>query len=281
MVASFNLTNLSLSSSNSTRPSTPLPPSIVSPTYPATTKPTSPLISNTPITMDGEMREGRVLERVISDGKKKHLGGLTITLNNLLSNPSRSNSNSTTPTSATTTISRPISDGNSGLLSLKNLHLSSNSSSNGKQRSQSAAPIPGNTRGKSSINSTPLLATNSSQGSTSRLASSTTSVLKSFLPSSSSSQPSSKPSSRMVSPIATPHGISTPLPNQSMSNSRSSTPALHTLEESYVGKVTARLGEAVNRVFVGPPNSTTTADMNKMHAPKWLKAREVGELIFS
>jgi hypothetical protein len=71
---------------------------------------------------------------------------------------------------------------------------------------------------------------------------------------------------------------------------------LHQLAESYVGKVSLRLGEAVNKVFLpiphgpgGMPNKEmekaegpyggTVASWKGRSAPRVMKAREVGDLI--
>lgn len=283
MVATFNLPsalNLSIS-----RPNTP---SILSPSNPATTKTTttnSPLINSNSIQLNdieklnsnvNGKEGGRTLEKSISNGEKIKLG-LTNTLNALLSNPSRTSTPIPSPSTITTTttnstlpglgITRPVSTG-SGLpsLSLKNLHLSTTSSSPGKQRSQSAAPpLSRNSTSKA------LLSSSTSNVITPTSTTAPLSLLKSFLPSSSSSAPSSK----KPSPTSTPLILPTQQPS-----SRSSTPQpqLMNLEESYVSKVNVRLSESVNKVFI-MDQSSTDINLNRMNPPKYLSARKVGELI--
>lgn len=91
-----------------------------------------------------------------------------------------------------------------------------------------------------------------------------------FQPTSAGSKPSPAPTS----------GAHTPL-----GGGRNGPLALHQLEESYVGKVGSRLGEAVNRVFVPAPAGATAATgdvvYNGRSAPKWIKAREVGGMVVS
>jgi hypothetical protein len=55
-------------------------------------------------------------------------------------------------------------------------------------------------------------------------------------------------------------------------------PALHNLEESYVGKVSLRLGEAVNKVFL-PLAGTTEIVWNGRTAPRVARTKELGELV--
>ncbi|KDE04656.1 hypothetical protein MVLG_04954 [Microbotryum lychnidis-dioicae p1A1 Lamole] len=61
------------------------------------------------------------------------------------------------------------------------------------------------------------------------------------------------------------------------------TPALHQLEESYVGKVGLKLGEAVNKVFVPgsatAPGGASEVVLNGRPAPRVTMARQCGELV--
>ncbi|KAL8279220.1 hypothetical protein RQP46_008476 [Phenoliferia psychrophenolica] len=55
---------------------------------------------------------------------------------------------------------------------------------------------------------------------------------------------------------------------------------LHNLQESYVGNVSLRLGDAVNKVFMPPPGPIASTELcNGRCPPRWMKARELGEII--
>jgi hypothetical protein len=104
-----------------------------------------------------------------------------------------------------------------------------------------------------------------SQPPLSRLGSTAAIGLKALLPSS-------------LKPVSPAIGT-TPLPNQSQSSR--GLPPVHSLEESYVGKVSARLAEAVNKVFLPSSGTVLAPDLvwNGRHAPKISKAHEVGEMV--
>jgi hypothetical protein len=103
-------------------------------------------------------------------------------------------------------------------------------------------------------------------------------------------------SATTVQQTSTAHtpGFNTPLPNQSSSHYHHhhhdrAPPILHNLEESYVGKVSLKLGEAVNKIFLPLP-AAMLATMgvlamnhslvwNGSTAPKVIRAKELGELL--
>lgn len=144
--------------------------------------------------------------------------------------------------------SRPSSDTQSGLIPLR-AQLASSASVPGKDRSRSVdrrqVPVAAAAAGVT-------IQQSSSQPPLSR------------------KQPQGK-----KSPVLTASGGATPVTQGS-----GRAPALHQLEESYVGKVSLKLGEAVNRVFMagGGPTSGEIGFKGRP-APRVVKTREFGEII--
>lgn len=83
-----------------------------------------------------------------------------------------------------------------------------------------------------------------------------------------------------LTPAATP-GAHTGTHTPVGAKGPSAPPTMHNLEESYVGNVSLRLGDAVNKVFLPPPGPIPAAEVycNGRCPPRWQKARELGQII--
>lgn len=241
-----SLPHLSLSRNNSpSRPSTPA----AQPNSNGSSRPSSVEI----VAPDGGAGDGLDKEARV---RRASLGALGAALRRSTSGKVHtvSSLSASTPLHSkgpTTAASRPTSDNaGTGLLPLRNVLNAATSSSKQRAHSSDRRPLP--------TAAVPSLAT-------------TTGAIQHSV-----SQPPlsrNKKEGGKRSPVIGPaSGSATPT-----SHGAGRGPALHNLEESYVGKVSLRLGEAVNKVFLaGGPGELSWKGRS---APKVDKSKEVGEIV--
>lgn len=253
-----SLPHLSLSRNNSpSRPSTPLP-SVSQQQQQQPKSATSASTGSNPSTRPSSVEIVLPEGAVAGDGnggldkdaraRRASLGAFGAALRRSTSGKVLPAMASSTPLQPTPPASRPTSDSaSSGLLPLRNV-LQTAAKSSKRAHSTDRRPLP--TAAVPSLATTTTLQHSASQPPLSR-----------------------KSGAGKKSPVlSATSGSATPL-----SHGGGRAPALHNLEESYVGKVSLRLGEAVNKVFLA--GGAGDLSWKGRSAPKVDRSKEVGEMV--